>query len=340
MLRIISALTLALVVTASGAEEIPALVDNPPDRHIVVTGDTLWGISGKFLKEPWRWPEIWRLNKEQIKNPHRIYPGNVVILDLSSGRPQLRIATPMVEKLSPQTHSEPSRKAISSIPANVIEPFISRPLIVEEKALDDVPRIVASQEDRVFMGSGDTAFITGIPDAQHLTWSIYRPGKPLKDPESGEILGYEAFDLGSARLLQPGSPATVKIVTAREEIGRGDRLMPMPPATVISYIPRPPEKAIDARVVSIYGGLSEAGQHAVISLNRGQRDGLEVGHVLALHRKRASFGYDESNKRVKTELPEERYALIFVFRTFERISYALVMEAQKAVIVGDAGRNP
>lgn len=338
MLRIISALTLAITVSSTFAQETPSLVDNPPDRHIVVTGDTLWGISGKFLKDPWRWPDVWKLNKEQIKNPHRIYPGNIVVLDTSSGQPKLVIATPI--KLVPQVYSAASREAISSIPANVIEPFIAKPLIIDATALDDAPRIVASQEDRVFLGHGDRAFITGIPDTKVINWNVYRPGKPLKDPESGEILGYEAFDLGTARLEQPGSPATVKIITAREEMGRGDRLTPAGKPNVISYVPHAPDKPIAARVVGIYGGLAEAGQHSVISLSRGSRDGLEVGHVLALYRKRSSFGYDNNDKRVETNLPEERYALIFVFRTFERISYALVMEANKAVIVGDAGKNP
>ena len=338
MVRIISALILAAAAACAFAQEKLQLVDNPPDRHIVVSGDTLWSISGKFLKEPWRWPEIWRLNKEQIKNPHRIYPGDIVVLDLSGGNPQLKIARPL--KLQPQIHSDVVRQSVPSIPPNVIEPFIAKPLIVEANALDDVPRIMASQEDRVFMGNGDTAFVTGIPDSSVVNWSIYRQGKALKDPETQEIIGYEAFDLDNARLVRPGTPAEIKIVQAREEIGRGDRLSPTPAADIVAYVPHAPEKAIDGRVVSIYGGLAEASQHSVISINRGKKDGLEIGHVLALYRVRSSDGYDDKDRRITTQLPTERYGLLFVFRTFERISYALVMEATKSVIVGDAIKNP
>ncbi|MGE5387214.1 MAG: LysM peptidoglycan-binding domain-containing protein [Betaproteobacteria bacterium] len=338
MVRIISALILAAVAACAFAQEKLQLVDNPPDRHIVVPGDTLWGISGKFLKEPWRWPEVWRLNKDQIKNPHRIYPGDIVVLDRSGGTPRLRIATPL--KVQPQVYSEAIKKEIPSIPANIIEPFISRPLIVDADTLNEVPRIVASQEDRVFLGTGDQAFVTGIPDTSIIDWSIYRPGKPLKDPETNQTIGYEAFDLGSARLVQPGSPAVLKVTVAREEIGRGDRLAPAPKTDIISYVPHSPDFAIAARVVSIYGGLNEAGKFSVIALNRGTQDGLEVGHVLALHRHRVSMGYDENDKRVTTALPDERYGLIFVFRTFGKISYALVMDASKSVIVGDAIKKP
>lgn len=338
MARIISALILAAAAACAFAQEKLQLVNNPPDRHIVVSGDTLWGISGKFLKEPWRWPEIWRLNKDQIKNPHRIYPGDIVVLDMSSGRPQLKIATPL--KLQPQIYSDAVKKEISSIPASVIEPFISRPLIVEPNALNELPRIVASQDDRYFIGSGDQAYVTGIPDAKIINWSVYRPGKALKDPDTNEVIGYEAFDLGSARLIQPGSPAVVKVVMAREEIGRGDRLTPAPPADIVSYVPHAPENTINARIVSIYGGLNEGGKFSVVVLNRGNRDGLEIGHVLALNRHSIATGRDENDKKINIQLPDQRYGLLFVFRTYQGISYALVMEASKSVIVGDTVKNP
>lgn len=339
MVRIISALLLAVTATCALAQEPVQLVDNPPDRHIVVPGDTLWGVAGKFLKEPWRWPEVWRLNKEQIRNPHRIYPGDIVLLDTSSGNPQLKVAKPV--KLQPQVYSETIGKEISSIPSHVIEPFISQPLIVDANTLDSSPRIIAGQETRLLLGKGDNAFVTGIPDAQVVNWQLYRPSKPLKDPENGEILGYESAFIGNAKLIQPGDPALIKITVAKEEIGRGDRLIPAALPALISYAPHKPEMAVAGRVMSIYGGLSEAGKHSIIALNRGTRDGLEVGHVLALFRKQnMPIKHAKADKRESTALPEDRYALVFVFRTFDRIAYALVMEASKAVIVGDAARNP
>ncbi|MCL2345843.1 MAG: LysM peptidoglycan-binding domain-containing protein [Desulfobulbus sp.] len=344
MIRIISALILAVTAACAFAAAPLELVDNPPDRHIVVRGDTLWGISGKFLKEPWRWPEIWRMNRDQIKNPHRIYPGDVVLLDLSDGTPRLRRAQAVGNggngKLQPQIYSETIDQVIPSIPPNVIEPFISRPLILEPGSEAGQAVIVATAEDRMFVGNGDEAYVSGIPDASVEKWNLFRPGKPLKDPDTGEVIAHEAFFLGDAKLVRPGEPATIRIVQAKEEIGRGDRLLPAPPAEIISYVPHRPDSEIAARIVSIYGGVNEGGTQSVVVLNRGGNDGLEVGHVLALFRNRVSFAVDKDGRRTSTPIPEERYALAFVFRVFDGISYALVMESAKPVIVGDAARNP
>lgn len=344
MVRIISALILAVTAFCASAEEPLQLVDNPPDRHIVVRGDTLWGISGKFLKQPWRWPEIWNMNKAEIKNPHWIYPGDVIMLDYVDGKPRLKIGKSVGStgngRLQPKVYSEAVQQIVPSIPSNAIEPFLSQPLIIEPGAHDNVARIIASQEDRVFMGSGDTAFVTGIPDASVVNWNIFRPGKALKDPDTGEVLGHEAFFLGSARLVQPGEPASVSIMIAKEEIGRGDRLLPTPPANIVAYVPHRPEQEISGKIVSIYGGLREGGASSVVAINRGRNDALEVGHVLALYRNRVSFGYDEKGKKVSTPIPEERYALVFVFRVFDRVSYALVVESAKSVMIGDSFKNP
>ncbi len=342
MVRIISALLLAATTLACSADEGPALVANPPERHIVVPGDTLWGVSGKFLQHPWRWPEIWRLNKEQVANPHRIYPGDVIMLDLSQGNPRLKLAKPLTPaRLQPQVYSEPVRHdSIPSIPPNAIEPFISRPLIIEAGELEKVPRILAAEENRVLIAGGDLAFVKGMERDDIEKWQVFRPGKALKDPDSGEVVAHEAFFLGDARLIQAGEPAVVKIVRAKEEITRGDRLLPTPAQEIITYAPHRPDREIGARVMSIYGGLNEAAVNSVISLNRGSRDGLEIGHVLALFRKRTAADHDANGKRTSTSLPEQRYALVFVFRVFERVAYALVMEAARSVIVGDAARNP
>jgi hypothetical protein len=338
MVRIISTLILAVTAVCAIAAEPPALVDNPPDRHIVVRGDTLWGISKKFLKDPWKWPEVWRMNKEDIKNPHRIYPGDVVLLDRSGGQVRLTIAKPV--RLQPKVYSTPQAQEISSIPQNVIEPFLSQPLIIEAEGHANAPRIVATQEDRVFIGQGDTAFVKGITDTQVIKWQVFRPGKPLKDPDTNKVIGHEAFFLGNAELVQPGEPAVIRVKTAKEEMGRGDRLVPAPPGEIVAYVPHEPAEKIAGRVMSIYGGVDEAGRHSIISINRGKEQQLEVGHVVALFRNRVSEGYDDNGKRVKTTIPEERYALAFIFRVFDRVAYALVMDASKPVIIGDAVRNP
>lgn len=344
MVRIISALILAVTAACAFAAEPLSLVDNPPDRHIVVKGDTLWGISGKFLKQPWRWPEIWQMNKEEIKNPHWIYPGDIILLDMSSGSPRLKMAKRVTGQRSntqPMVHSAPVQQVIPSIPPDVIEPFISQPLIVE--AGDDEKagiRIVAAQEDRMLLGSGDSFYASGIPDASTVRWHVFRKGKALKDPETGEVRAYEAFFLGNARLVKPGEPATLRVTLSKEEMARGDRLLPAPPPEIISYVPHRPDREVAARIMSIYGGVQEGGSGSVVSLTQGKNDGLEIGHVVALYRKRVSRNVDSDGRRTETPVPEERYGLAFVFRVFDNVAYALVVDSSKAVIIGDSARNP
>lgn len=343
MVRIISALILAVTAVCASAAEPLKLVDNPPDRHIVVKGDTLWGISGKFLKQPWRWPEIWQMNKEQIKNPHWIYPGDIILLDMSSGSPRLKMAKPVGgqnARIQPTVHSTPVQQVIPSIPPNVIEPFISQPLIVEASDTNTGARIVAAQEDRMLLGSGDSFYASGIPDASIERWHVFRKGKPLKDPATGEIIAYEAYFLGNARLVKPGEPATLRVTLAKEEMARGDQLIPAPPPEILSYAPHRPDQEVSARVMSIYGGVQEGGTTSVVSLTRGKKDGLEIGHVVALFRNRISVNVDDNGIRSSTPVPEERYGLAFIFRVFDRVAYALVVDSSKSVIVGDSARNP
>ena len=343
MVRIISALILAVTAVCASAADPLQLVDNPPDRHIVVKGDTLWDISGKFLKQPWRWPEIWQMNRDQIKNPHLIYPGDVVLLDMSSGSPRLRLGKKVgagTGKLQPTVYSKPIQQVVPSIPPNAIEPFISQPLVIEDGELNTGVKIVAMQEDRMLVGTGDSFYASGIPDAAVEKWHVFRKGKPLKDPATGKILAYEAFFLGNARLLKPGEPAQLRVSLAKEEIARGDRLVPAPEPQIISYVPHRPEQDVSARVLGIYGGLREGGANSVVALNVGKNDGMEIGHVVALYRKRVSLDVDDSGRRTSTPVPDERYGLAFVFRVFNGVSYALVVESSKAVIVGDTARNP
>ncbi len=339
MVRIISALLLAVSASWATADQ-PALVDNPPERHIVLPGDTLWGISGKFLKQPWRWPELWRMNQSDIKNPHRIYPGDIIWLDYSDGQARLRLGKPVLTKLAPQVHAQAVATSVPSIPPNVIEPYISQPLILDDSTASQTTRIVATPENRVLIGNGDQAFVSGIADASVEQWNVFRPGKPLTDPETGKVVAKEAFFLGRARLVQPGSPATVQITSAKEEIVRGDWLQPAPPAEIIDYVPHRPNLDIEARIMSIYGGHRAAGAGAIVALNRGEQDGLERGHVLALYRKRVSVDLDEGQQRVSTNVPDERYGILFIFRVFDHVAYALVMESARTVVAGDAARTP
>jgi hypothetical protein len=339
MTRIISALILAAAATLCSAAEPPLqLAASAPERHIVVPGDTLWGIAAEFLKEPWRWPEIWRMNREQIKNPNRIYPGDVIVLERDAGgNPLLRVQN---VKLRPQAYSEAVNLAIPSIPPNVIEPFVSAPLIVEVNALDNAARIIATQQDRVYLGNGDLAYVENADPATQ-QWQVYRNGKPLYDPaDPKQVLGYEAFYLGTATQTRPGNPATFQVLSAKQEIGRGDRLVPAVRPALIAYVPHRPDKMIDGRIIGVYGGVGVGGRGSIVSLSRGAGDGIEIGHVLALERNRVVVQRDEADRKMNVQIPPERIGLVFVFRTFDRVSYALIVQSEGTVEVNDFVRTP
>ncbi|MBL8459048.1 LysM domain-containing protein [Zoogloea sp.] len=369
MIRIISALLIgvaALVPAAAGATAPIRLADDAPDSHVVVSGDTLWGISGKFLREPWRWPEVWRLNREEIRNPHLIYPGQVVVLDRNG--PTLKLGRriggpsdrPLYEKRFPQVYSDPAGGAIHSIPLRAIMPFLSEPLVVDEADDSRAGIVVATQEGRVFTSRGDTIFATRI-DPEISSWNVYRKARPLKDPVTGEVLGFEAAYLGQARVsaqagvLAPDAggdtqtaregapiPASLVVTSFKQEIGKGDRLLPAGRADLPSYVPHAPEQEVTGRVVSIYNGVGGAGRHDVVAISVGKRDQIEVGHVLALHRNRGEAVYREENvgAAMRYKLPEQRYGLVFVFRVFERLAYALVMESNGPATISDSVRKP
>lgn len=323
---------------------------NAPDQHVVVRGDTLWGISAKFLRHPWCWPQVWGINREQIRNPHWIYPGQIVYFDRAAGRLRLGTAAgsgqgqamPEV-RLSPQIRMEGlGRDAIPAIPASAIEPFLSQPLIVDENELKDTPRIVATQEGHVFLGKGDKAYVRGDLKGG-TTFQAFRPGKPLMDPTTKAILGYEAAYLGTLKLdraAKTGNEAhRFVVVSSKEEMGVGDRLVPVPPMPILNYVPHPPAAAVDARIVAIYGGVMQAGQNQVVSINRGKKDGLDLGTVLELYR----FGdiiADRTDNKNPVKLPDEQYGTLFIFRTFDNISYGLIMQVTDAVHVGDVAKSP
>ncbi len=349
MRHIISALLACISTTWAIAQEAKPieLAPNAPDRHIVVRGDTLWGISSKFLKDPYRWPEVWRMNPEEIRNPHRIYPGQVVILDRTGANPRLKIGKLIKSesKLEPKIYETAQAEAIPAIPQQAIEPFLSQPLVIEEGALEKTPRIVATQEGRVYVGTGGQIFVSGITAPAAKYWQVYRPGKPLKNPDDGSVMGHEAVFLGDAHLVslgENGEAATMVIAKSKLEIGRGDSVMPAAQPEVLNYLPHPPLIPIKARVASIYGGVGEAGQFAIVAINRGKLDELEVGHVLALYRtgETVTNKFDLEAKPQTAKLPDEKYGLLFVFRVFDKVSYALVMETSRPVLVGDTLKTP
>ena len=329
------------------------LADDAPDKHVVVRGDTLWDISAKFLKSPWLWPQVWELNRDQIQNPHLIYPGNIVYLDRSGPAPRLRLGRAIGEngdvlaangsagqgRLEPAVRAlSPGKDAIPTLSMGAIEAFINRPLIVDAKGLSESPRIMATQEGRVYLGRGDRAYVRGIKDEKISEWHVSRPAKPLVDPDNHQTLAYEALYLGTAQLTRKGDPATVVITGTAEEIGEGDRLVPAEQARSVNFAPRAPEQDVTGKIISVYRGVSQVGRNSVVALNIGKKNGLEVGHVMSVQLS-GRFAKDrETNETVK--LPNEPIGQLLVFRTFDTISYGLIVDASQSISVGDSVKNP
>ncbi len=330
----ISVLLAGLMSLTSYADELQ-LQKDAPSRYTVVKGDTLWDISGKFLKDPWKWPQIWGMNKAEIKNPHWIYPGDVVILDLSGKNPKLslqRSGMSRTVKLSPSVRSTAmDDMGIPPIPASAINAFIKQPFVMGEGALDNAPRILAAQEDRMMLGAGDLAYATN--DGSNTTaWKIVRPGKVLIDPDNKEVLGYEVTYLGEARTQVAGDPQRVLITAAAQEVQAKDKLIPAEDNYSFRYVPHAPTTDINGRIIAVYGGLSEAGQYTTIILNKGARDGLDEGTVLAVYKNGGKVG--------DVVLPDARSGLVMVYRTFDKVAYALIMQTKRPINKLDFVRNP
>ena len=328
---------------------LSALAANAPDTHTVKSGDTLWDISSLFLTSPWRWPELWGMNKAQIANPHLIYPGQTLRLVKSDGRARLEVAGVEsaqpgdVMKLSPTVRDVTEREAVPSIPNRVIEPFLSQPAVVSPDEVAQYPRIVATQEQRVYTGRGDTIYARGITDERIERYNVFRPARPLYDPDDVDRrrpIAYEAFYLGAAQVTKAGEVATLQIRESKQEIGVGDRLAPVIRQPVLAYVPRRPDNPIDGRIVSIYGGVNEGGTQSIVALNRGARHGVQIGYVLALLDTGETVLDRTSARREYIKLPDERIGMMFVFRVFDEISYALVFRTSKSVKVGDRFVEP
>jgi hypothetical protein len=361
------------LITKAAADEVQ-LQANHPERYVVVKGDTLWDISAKFLKDPWQWPKVWKMNKAEIKNPNLIYPGDVVVLDMSSGNPQLSVLRETVT-LNPGVVEEPLEKeAIKTIAPNVIAPFLTQPLMIDQGDFQNNPRIIAGPENRVVYANGSKVYTTEIKSEDGLFWHVYRPGKILVDPITSETLGIEAIYLGDARVTKFGEPTSVEIVRTKEEMHKDDKLIKVDDKLLDRFVPRAPDTDIQGVVMNIYGGFGEAGLNRVISINKGTKDGLEVGHVLAINRagkyvskdpnkkttnekfnmpalkpadtenktKTATLNSDEKEKANPdlVRLPDERIGLLMIFRTFERVSYGLIMQASQPVNVLDVVKTP
>jgi LysM domain-containing protein len=352
-----AAAMLTLGAAIAHADDI-VLKDPVVDRYTVVKGDTLWGIAGKFLKDPWRWPEIWRMNREQIRNPHRIYPGDVIVLDKADGQWRLTVASLPNVRLSPTVRVTPiDVESIPSVPPGDIEPFLSWPLITGPAGLQDSAEIIAGRDQRVIRGEGDMVYATGIDAKAGTLWRLYRPGRTLTSLDNGEVLGYEQQFLGTAKVERFDTVSTMRIVGAREEILVGDRLVPSPREQVVNYAPHPPDRPVNGRIIALGRDAIEAARGWIVTIDKGNADGIDVGTVFAIYRvvppipdPRPSkepdilARFQEPTKFFQPDrfvkVPDERTGLLFVFRVFDRVSYGLVLNTSDPVELGDYVRKP
>ena len=359
---------------AQNGVPLNALAPDAPDRYTVKSGDTLWAISGLFLTTPWRWPELWGMNQQEIHNPHRIFPGQQLLLVKKDGRAML-LAGPTqphdgirTVRLSPRTRIENlGDNALPTLQTHLIEPFLAEPLIVDENTLALAPRIVATMEDRILLGRGDRAYVRGPLEAPLLdekdkpyNFRVMRNATPLRDPVTREVLGFETQYVGKAVLVRGESrqvsdtldkngqplldmvPATVDIQSVKEEISVGDRLLPEPERELLNFVPRAPAQNVDARIVSVYGStsLSNAAQYQIVVINKGTRDGIERGHVLSLLSTGVNMVDTTDAQKTRIQLPNEQNGLLMVFRPFERLSYGLILEIKTGVKIGDRLSTP
>jgi len=344
-------------------EPVVELKANYPEKYTVVKGDTLWDISTRFLKSPWEWPQLWQFNP-QVKNPHLIYPGDVLTIYFIDGKPAMQVQrggktvatqAPAEEapipdevrgksystvKLSPRIREQSLEEAIPTIPLDAIKQFLSRPRVVTEDELDDAPYVVELADDHLASGSGYRIYARGIKASDAIgDYDLVRSGQTYRDPDTGEILGYEAVYLGEARLQRNGDPSTLEVTSANREILRGDRLLPRGSDLFLtSYMPHAPENKMEGRIISVFDGVAQIGQYQVVVLNLGRQEDADVGQVLAIYQHgREAKDIVEGGTVM---LPDERAGEAMVFRVFERVSYALVMRAIRPIHILDSVTNP
>ncbi len=387
MLRKFLFCALFAMAAQAGADTV-ALQPDHPQSYVVKKGDTLWDISGKFLRYPWQWPDIWEVNP-QIENPHLIYPGDQLSLTYRDGKPILSLARGRRVKLSPSVRAYGRGDAIAPIPLDAIQQFLTRPRVVSEAALENAAYVVGSQDGHLVTGMGNRIYIRGLTDPQTNKFSVFRRGEVYRDPRNeGRIIGYEALHVGDVLIERLGDPATAVIVYSNREIISGDRLFPQEDDEYLEFIPHAPDGAVDGDIISVIDGVSQIGQYQLVVMNLGAGQGLEPGHVLSIHqagevvidyfaRNRAEVEAERAEEdaqrswlgkaltnisrdlkavvdagrpgggelRVgtageKVQLPEERAGELMVVRTFDNVSYGLVMSTQRPVHILDRVRNP
>ncbi|QGX39915.1 LysM peptidoglycan-binding domain-containing protein [Permianibacter aggregans] len=365
----------ALAMTAaSHLAEALDMVPNPPDVYVVVKGDTLWDISSRYLQDPWLWPEIWQANP-QVENPHLIYPGDVLTLVYLDGRPRIIRGTPTADgtmiqtrlpdgtvKLTPRVRVISEGDAIPTLPLDLIGAYLNEAKVVDEETLNRAGYVLAFDGDRAVGGEGDKVYVRGVNENLK-AYSIFRPGPAYIDPVTEEVLGFEAVHVGEGALLREGDPATFKLMRTPQEVRKADRVLPVDNTHLSpTFFPAPAPESVEGQILSVYGGVFNIGQWDVVVLNRGEREGVRSGHVFdiwvggrmvadevvreregqdtrSIWRKTADFFTGDSTHEM-VQLPSEEAGQLMVFRTFEKVSLALVMKSARPIHIGDVVRSP
>jgi hypothetical protein len=339
-------LTLMLVSPVFG--DVIALAPDHPERYIVKQGDTLWDIAARFLRDPWRWPDVWEFNP-QIENPHLIYPGDVIVLTYEDGKPVLRVQRGGAEeipttKLSPKVRRIQVGREIPTIPLDAIKQFLSRPKVISQSELENSPYIVATQGQHLVAGTGDQIYARGVPTGKESRYALYRTGRVYRNPgaRDEDILGYEALYVGDANVKGFGDPATLQIVDSVREALIGDRLLPIVRQESDQFfVPHAPDRPIEGQIIELIDGVARIGQYQTVVLNVGELDGVERGHVLAVYQAGEQVrDVVSEDPRDSVTLPDIRSGVAMIFRTFDRVSYALIMKAERDMSLYDAVRNP
>jgi LysM repeat protein len=353
-------------IAAISTENIEIKADYP-QKYTVVKGDTLWDIASKFLKDPWYWPEIWYRNP-QVQNPHLIYPGDILTLIYVNGRPQIQVTrasndevirketsdtSPQglkVVKLTPNIRRKSLDAAIPVIPSDAVRQFLTKPRVISLDEWEQAPYIVGSDDAHLILGSDNKIYIRGELDKERIRYSVFRRGAVLKDPESNDILGYEIVYAGQARISNYGSPSTGVLLETKREVLIGDRLLPTDKSSIEQlYYPKVPEGDVEGQIISLFDAISSIAKYQVAVINRGRDHGIENGHLLATYQK-GVLARDRflSNKKVKrgeekklmVQLPDERSGLMMIFKSFEKVSYGLVIESTRVIQKYDMVKKP
>lgn len=311
-----------------------------PERYTVVRGDTLWGISGRFLQQPWQWPEVWQVNP-QIRNPHLIYPGDVVYLYDCNGRPCLGLERGQGEvRLSPEVRRVPAREAIEPIPLDAVRHFLRDHRVIDDPdTLEELAYVVAGNDRRIISGAGDRLYARGELQ-RGMRYGIYRRGERYQDPATGELLGLELESLGQARVERlEGDIAVLEVLASSQEIRNNDIVLPLESRELSTeFLPRAPQHDVDGTLLAVPGGVRFIGRLQVVALDRGLRDGLEVGHVLQVEQLGERVVDPRTGESLR--LPGTEAGLVMVFRPYQKMSYGLVMRASRTLEVGDRLHTP